>query len=299
MGAAAALGSSALWALTSVLLASQSARLRPIVMSAIRSITASLMLVGILIATSGLVQMQEMTFFTGISMLASGILGQALGDTLYINALGVLGVSRTFPITNSAYPFLTFLLAVAVLGEDVTWTLPFGGVLIVAGITWIVLEQHRADATADVRVDVLRGALFAVAAALSWASATVWLRGAQDNLDAIGAASLRIPAASVAVMATIAVTSGGFGSAARNPLRDLSPRAVIVVAVAGLLGTGLGSILFIYAVEHAGAARTAFLTTAAPLFALPMGVLFLSEKLTARVLLGTALTVAGIWLVLA
>ena len=65
-----------------------------------------------------------------------------------------------------------------------------------------------------------------------------------------------------------------------------------------LLGTGLGSILFIYAVEHTGAARTAFLTTSAPVFALPMGVMFLSEKLTPRVLLGTAVTILGIWLVL-
>ena len=46
------------------------------------------------------------------------------------------------------------------------------------------------------------------------------------------------------------------------------------------------------------AAKTAFLTTSAPVFALPMGVLFLSEKLTARVLLGTAVPIAGIWLVL-
>jgi drug/metabolite transporter (DMT)-like permease len=81
-------------------------------------------------------------------------------------------------------------------------------------------------------------------------------------------------------------------------LRVLTGRSVAVVALAGVLGTGLGSILFIYSVEHLGAAKTAFLTTSAPVFALPMGVLFLSEKLTARVLLGTAVTIAGIWLVL-
>ena len=134
-------------------------------------------------------------------------MGQAVGDTLYINALGFLGVTRTFPITNSAYPFLTFLLAVLLLGEDVTWTLPIGGALIVAGITWIVLEQRRADAEASVRSSCVRGVVFALAAALAWATATVWLRGQQGNLDAIGAASLRIPAASVAVWLTIAMTS--------------------------------------------------------------------------------------------
>jgi drug/metabolite transporter (DMT)-like permease len=116
MGVAAALVSSAMWALTSVLLASQTARLRPLLMSAVRSFTASLILIGLLVATGGLVQWGRMTFITGISMMGSGVLGQAVGDTLYINALGVLGVTRTFPITNSAYPFLTFVLAVALLG---------------------------------------------------------------------------------------------------------------------------------------------------------------------------------------
>jgi O-acetylserine/cysteine efflux transporter len=282
-----------MWAFTSVLLASQAGRLRPLLMSAIRSLTASLILIGLLIATSGLVQLREMTFITGISMAGSGIIGQAVGDTLYINALGFLGVSRTFPITNSAYPFLTFLLAVLLLGEDVAWTLPIGGALIVGGITWIVIEQRRADAEDDVKVELVRGLAFAVCAALAWATATVWLRGQQGNLDAIGAASLRIPAASMAVWLTIAMTRTG-----EQPLRRLTRRSVAIVSLAGLLGTGLGSILFIYAVAEIGASKTAFLTTSAPLFALPMGVMFLSEKLTPRVLLGTAVTIAGIWLVL-
>lgn len=294
MGASAALASSALWALTSVLLASQSGRLRPLMMSAIRSLTASLMLIGLLVATAGLVQFREMTLITGVSMMGSGIIGQAVGDTLYINALGHLGVSRTFPITNSAYPFITFLLAVALLGEAVTWTLPIGGALIVAGITWIVLEQRRADAASEVKIELVRGVIFALAAASAWATATVWLRGQQGNLDALGAASVRIPAASVAVWATIAMSRGR----GHEPPRPITPRSLAIVAAAGVLGTGLGSILFIYAVDEIGAAKTAFLTTSAPIFALPMGVLFLSEKLTPRTLLGTAVTIAGIWLVL-
>jgi len=293
MGAAAALVSSALWALTSVLLASQAGRMRPVVMSAIRSATASVIIFGLLIASSGLPQLREMAVITAVSMCGSGILGQALGDTLYINALGFLGVSRTFPITNSAYPFMTFVFAVLLLGEALSWTLPIGGLLIVVGISWIVLEQRRAAARDAVKVELVRGVVFAVAAAMAWAGATVWLRGQQGNLDAFGAASLRIPAASLAVWATIAITGRD-----NPPLRQLTRRSIAIVAMAGMLGTGVGSILFIYAVESIGAAKTAFVTTSAPVFALPMGVAFLQERLTPRVLLGTVLTIVGIWLVL-
>ena len=300
MGAAAALASSFTWALTSVLLTSQAGRVSPLVMSAIRSATASLLLFGMLVATWGFAQYDAMTAITGLSMAGSGIMGQALGDTLYINALGRLGVNRSFPITNSAYPFLTFLLAVLILGEDIKWTTPIGGLLIVAGITWIVLEQRRADAAGNVHVEVMRGVLFAVAAAFAWSLATVWLRGQQGNLDAIGAATIRIPAASLATIATVAVLSqtAMASRASTAPSRSLSRESVAVIAAAGILGTGVGSVLFIYAVENIGAAKTAFLTTSAPLFALPMGMLFLSERLTPRELLGTAVTIVGIWLVL-
>jgi drug/metabolite transporter (DMT)-like permease len=295
MGAAAALASSALWALSSVLLASQSGRVKPLMMSAIRSLTASVFLVVLLFISDGWAQFAEASAITIISMMGSGIMGQAVGDTIYINALGILGVNRSFPITNSAYPFLTFLLAVLLLGEPVTWTLPIGGALIVAGIIWIVLEQHRAEESPAVRADVLRGVILAVAAALAWATATIWLRGQQGNLDAIGAACLRIPAASLAVWFTIAVTRNRFG---QTPVLKVTPLGVGIIALAGLVGTGLGSVLFVYAVENLGAAKTAFLTTSAPLFALPMGFLFLSEQLTPRILLGTLVTIAGIWLVL-
>jgi drug/metabolite transporter (DMT)-like permease len=144
-------------------------------------------------SSDGLPQLREMTVITAVSMAGSGILGQAIGDTLYINALGFLGVSRTFPITNSAYPFLTFVFAVLLLGETLTWTLPIGGLLIVVGISWIVLEQRRADAADRVKVELVRGVVFAVTAALAWAGATVRLRGQQGNLDAVGAASLAHP----------------------------------------------------------------------------------------------------------
>jgi len=165
--------------------------------------------------------------------------------------------------------------------------------LIVGGISWIVVEQRRVDVAGSVKIELVRGVVFAIAAAMSWAGATVLLRGQQGNLDAFGAGSLRIPAASLAVWATIAMTRRD-----SPPLRHLTARSIAIVALAGLLGTGIGGVLFIYAVQSIGAAKTAFVTTCAPVFALPMGVAFLGERLTPRILLGTAITIAGIWLVL-
>jgi drug/metabolite transporter (DMT)-like permease len=72
-----------------------------------------------------------------------------------------------------------------------------------------------------------------------------------------------------------------------------------IIAVAGIVGTALGSLCYVYAVVEVGAARAAVLSATSPLMALPLAVLFLKERITARVAVGTVACVAGIALVVA
>ena len=74
-------------------------------------------------------------------------------------------------------------------------------------------------------------------------------------------------------------------------------RSLATMTAAGVLGTGAGSLLWVVGVQHAGAARTAILSSTAPLFALPLAAVFLHERITRRVAVGTVLSIAGIWLV--
>ena len=66
----------------------------------------------------------------------------------------------------------------------------------------------------------------------------------------------------------------------------------------GVIGWGLGSLLFVLSIALLGPARAAILTSSSPLFALPLSALFLGEKLNAAVLIGTAVTIVGVILVL-
>ena len=66
---------------------------------------------------------------------------------------------------------------------------------------------------------------------------------------------------------------------------------------AGLIGTGIGSLLFIYAVQEAGAGRAAVATAVSPLFAVPLGAIFLGEGMSLWVLVGAAVAAAGIILI--
>jgi drug/metabolite transporter (DMT)-like permease len=52
--------------------------------------------------------------------------------------------------------------------------------------------------------------------------------------------------------------------------------------------------MFVAGVKHAGVAVASVLSSTAPMFAIALAVVFLGERLTARALLGAAVTVAGI-----
>jgi drug/metabolite transporter (DMT)-like permease len=70
-----------------------------------------------------------------------------------------------------------------------------------------------------------------------------------------------------------------------------------VILVASLVGTGLGTLFFVMAIQMIGSGRTAVLTSTTPLMAIPFSLLWLQERPTRWTLGGTLLTTVGIALV--
>ena len=138
----------------------------------------------------------------------------------------------------------------------------------------------------------LASVAFVTFAAACWAVATVWLRHSAVDASPAIVGAIRVPAS--------AVVLGGIVAMRRDSIirtRAIQRSSMLVLAVAGVVGTGVGSLLFIYAIQEVGAGRTAVLSALSPLFAVPLGAIFLGESITRWVALGTALAVAGIILI--
>lgn len=295
MGEAAALGSALLWAVSNILMGSQVGRMPAVVISALRALFGAAFLVAVaaLLLLSGAARAPSSAAAAGLA--GSGALGLGLGDTAYIRSLRHIGVSRAFPVSMAAYPLLTFVLAVALIGEEVTPPVALGAALVIVGVTLVVGGRAPATAWEPVRSrrEVWRGTALVLAAALLWALASVWLRAAADGVQPAVAQAIRLPVAAV-------VTAGlarGAGHALWSP--RYGRRGLLALLLTGVVGTGAGSMLFVLAVQRAGAAKTAVLSSTAPLFALPLAALLLGERLTTRVVAGTMLSIAGVWLVVA
>ena len=326
MGEAAALTSALCWAAAGVVVTSLSARLPAAALSALQMTIASAALLLALIVSGQLGELADASLATLLAVAGTGVIAFAIADPIYVRALSIVGMQRTYSVTIGLFILLTTSGGVALLGERFTLGLPLGGALIVGGTYLILFRSAAAGVAATTSVEARREPAFSIGGAVQtveapaalrarsrnlagrnlegyaliaavpvlWAIAALWLAGARGDLGAIPAAALRVPTGTFLLV--------GFLLAARP--RDLQyavakRRDVAAIAFAGLTGIALGSLLYVYALIEAGAARSALLSASSPLFAIPLAIVFLQEPLTRRVLTGTAISVSGIIVVVA
>ena len=124
----------------------------------------------------------------------------------------------------------------------------------------------------------LAGALFgAFTVAIRWGLS----RGVPVEVGATVSAGIAF-----LLVAAVALVSGSFSD--RLDLRD-----VLVFAAIGAVVPGASQVVFVSAVRHAGAARTAVLVGVAPLLSFVLAALFLDEGVNAGLVAGAALIVVA------
>ncbi|MHA2427718.1 MAG: DMT family transporter [Candidatus Hermodarchaeia archaeon] len=285
----------ALFGMSNVVYKSQSAEIQPLAINAFKMwVALPVMVIVVLLflyPTGFNVSLTAIPYFA-----VSIIFGAGIGDLFYLTSQSRIGVSRAFPIAMT-FPIITYFLSIIFLNEPLLITRFAGAILAVLGISLITLEQarHELDSSkstvgkSPIRWDII-GVLLAICAALSWSTATVILQVGLVGADPIDANLIRIIIGSLFLLPL-------FFLARQRGMPMPTKRATKFVVIAGFFGMGLGSILYVNAVFFTGAAITSVIAATAPLFALPFSILFLKEKMTPIILLGTLLTIGGVWLV--
>jgi drug/metabolite transporter (DMT)-like permease len=282
LGALAALGSAIAWAVTSLLARTLMAELGSVGVNAVRSAIGGAILVVWVLATAG------GGVFTAISASAWGyltlsiVMAIAIGDTVFFESTRALGLGRAMTISTT-YPLGAAAIAALFLDEPLTVTIMVGALVTLAGLVLIVAPW--AERPPEERFWF--GVGTAAVAALAWAVSTVLVKPPLSEMDAVTAQAIRLPLAS----ASLWLTPWARGAPRALALSSRSARVRIVVLS---VITAVSSVMFVAGVKHAGVAVASVLSSTAPMFAIPLAVVFLGERLTARALLGIAVTVAGI-----
>ena len=287
-----ALACALLWALSSALLKSQTHKIHVVFLGALRTIPALLIYWGIALFTGRVGELLKLPVRSWAYLAGSTLIGLVVGDSIYFQSMKLIGLSRAMPLSTT-YPFFTMLLSLLFLDERFGWTVIGGAVLIAGGGYLLALHRGKerlVESQAVRRVNSV-GVVLALCAALCWSISTVLLRVGLEKADTTLANVVRL---SVLMVALFAMTLK-LGKIER--VKAYGARSLGIVFLAGIVGTGLGTFTFLTAVQRAGAARTSILTATTPLFGVPFSLL-LKERPSSRTLVGTSLTMVGVWLTL-
>jgi len=287
-GEAIALLSALLWAFASVLMGWGVKRLHVIPLNLIRCVVSTAFFWSLLPFFGGLKAFATIEASQWLWLFLSVVMLLIVGDLLYFRSLELVGVSWAMPVA-SVNPLWAVLLAALFVDEPLSWSLFAGTLLVIAGIVLVSRSTNKDGAVTGRRQRI--GLLLALLTSVAWAVGLVILKPAAEGLDPVVANSVRQPMAA-AMMLGLALARGR-----HKDLRELDRRSWLTIVGASLVGTGLGSLLFVLAIQMIGAGRTAVLTSTAPLMAMPLAVLWLHERPNRRTLTGALLATAGIILV--
>jgi drug/metabolite transporter, DME family len=303
LGEIAGIASAALWACSSLIMAGLTRRMPALALSTLRLCLGVCFYACLLVATGNVNAMLHVGWGLAAALAGSAVLAMGFGDTLYIMGMRLVGVSKASPISVTTYPLLAVVLAWLLLGEAMSVRIVAGTALILGGIVLVVARTGRVVVRAEPVPEfelvslthnperAWAGIVMVLIASVTWAISTIWLRVLTEHTSLVVVNSVRVPAAAL-FLGSIAAGQGMLD------LRRYRRRDLGLVAVAGIVGSGVGSLLYVYALREVGAGLSSLLNSLSPVFALPMAAWLLGERITKLTVAGTLVALLGLWVVI-
>jgi drug/metabolite transporter (DMT)-like permease len=284
-GITAALGSAASWAVGSFLFKSLGEVFSPLAMSLSKGVI-SLVLLGAVLMVMG----PESQGPDSLAMLAlSGLLGIALGDTFFFEALSSLGPQPLLVLAVLGQ-VLTVISAVLFLDESPTlgaWT---GVSLVISGVAVVLRSTLRGDE----RATRVRGVGFGLLAVICMCASNLVAKAAlREGSDTIAATFIRMAAGSLGVL-LLGVTTHRL-KAWVSPFSD--PRMLRSFLISVVVVTFGGFWLSMVAYKYIPVSIASCLTATEPVFALVLAAVLWKERLSLPLVFGTLATVLGVALI--
>jgi len=296
IGELTALGAALCWTFSAVLYKKALAQTKPISANIVRCTGTSLILVLIFTLMGKIHIFASLPVNAILLASVSGVIGLGLGDTLYMTSLEILGVARAVTIT-ATYPLFSLVWAYLLAGETITLPVIFGAAAIVFGIWLLTSGEEEQNMGNDGGWKKLRvkGLIIALITAIVWSVSISMI-----NLAVKAAASLEqayaINTLRIATVAIFLLALVPFGNV-KSSVRKVGLKTVAMLLTGGLIAIGVGWFLLTTSFIYIPEAQAVPISSTTPLFSTLFDAIFLREKVTAKVALGSIIVVAGIFLV--
>jgi drug/metabolite transporter (DMT)-like permease len=218
--------------------------------------------------------------------LASGVIGIAVADTLYLRALNTLGAGRMGVVGNLFSPFV-ILLSVAFLDERLGPVQWFGFALVMAGVVLV----NAPDRLGRLDPAVLRRGLATGALAVAlMAVAIVMVKQVLETEPFWWVVLLRVAGAVAGLLLLLAASP-----TLRRGLQGAGqPTRWGVLLVAAFVGQYLSMAMWLGGYKYTDASVASVLNETASVFIVVFAAIFLGEALSRRRIAGVLVTLAGV-----
>ncbi len=282
LGYLAALGAAISWALGSILFRRLGEKVTPLGLNLGKCLI-------------GLVYLGAVLFFTGIEPVtlkiflilgASGLLGIALGDTFFFEALIRLGPRLTLLLATLG-PAFTVILAVLFLRERPSVLQWSGIILTLGGVITVVWERPSA---ADVRKGWAKGLIYSLLSIVCMSAGILLAKIGVAPVSALEGTFIRLLWGASGLFICGCVTRK-FGNWL-TPFRDPGLFRLMLVSVFVIIFGGFW--LFLVSLKFIDASIATILEATTPLWILPMSFFILKEKIRMREVIGVTIAVCGV-----
>ncbi len=285
LGSFAALASAFTWAVGSILFRRLADEVSPLGMNLGKTILGTLY-IGAALLLTGITPISSREF---LLLGASGLLGIALGDTLFFKALLHLGPRLTV-LLGTGGPVVTILLAVIFLGERPSLPAWAGIFLVLTGITLILWKQSPKEKT---KSNYLPGIKYLLLSIACTSVGIIFAKIGVSSTSAMEALFIRFIGGALGLTV--------FGCASRKltawltPFRDLRLLKFILLTVFVVVFGGFW--LFLLSLKYIDASIATILNSTEPLFILPLAAFILKEKIYLPEIIGAIVAVSGVVLI--
>ena len=284
IGIAAALLSAASWAFGTLMFDRLGKYMAPAAITFVKGSISLLLMVVIMACTGGFSPLSWQSY---VLLAISGIVGIAIGDTLFFKSLSDLG-AKTQVLFFLLGQIMTMLLSFLLLDERLTLLQYVGAFILLAGVvivTWGKQEGHPNKG---------RGICFGLLSILCFSMSSIVLKYSVAEIDAVPATFYRMLFGTVGIL-FVGVTSRNLRSWVA-PLRQTKVLGAFMLNVVVItLG---GFLLSTVAIKNISVSLASVLSTTEPIFVLLFAALIWSDKATRRELLGAAVTIGGLLIIM-
>jgi len=290
----AALATAVCWAATSLIAAVPAGHLGAVAFSRLRQISVALLLGAFVLATG---RWQGLALHDTLLLVASGLIGIFVGDSLLFSALNRLGPRRSGIVFALNAP-MAALLGWLFLGEMLSLPAIAGIAVCVLGVMLAILfgrKPGQSHALEDVKGPLWVGIALGLGAALGQAVGSVIARPLMAaGLDPFVASMVRVGVAGLCLSAFMMV-----------PLQSIRQKNPLTWSIAaqtvgsGILAMGIGMTLLLFAFAGGKTGIVSTLSATSPAIVLPMLWFRTKERPAAGAWIGAGLVIGGMALLFA